>query len=328
MSKILDPARAPAETAPALGVESIQTMEISPTMNRPLKARTATLAALALALTFAGPAAAGLVFTQETTAEGEAAKYLNMTMRTWIDTGGAKMEFLSSGNPIMAAGTYMLIQPDADAMLLVNPKDKTYASLDFSQMMGSMSQMTGGESGGGKRKVADPIVEKLLEEDGGTILGRPTRHFRWRMRYTTTIATGMGLEMETATDQTEDVWVADLKIDPKILRSFEGMGAGVALSEEMQKVVDAAKQTQKGFPLKRIVVATSKTTTTGTGMMAKMMAKSMAKQGGDKPTNTTYVVTELSEEKVPASTFSIPAGYTETEMMAPAMKMPDMSQQH
>jgi len=302
-------------------------------MNRPPQIRFATLPTLStlacvLALALTGPAAAGLVFTQETIAEGEAAKVLNMTMRTWIDTGGAKMEFLSSGNPLMAAGSYMLIQPDADAMLLVNPKDKTYTSLDFSQLLGSMSQMTGGESGGGKRKVADPIVEKLLEEDGGTILGRPTRHFRWRTRYTTRIAAGMGLEMETATDQTEDVWVADLKIDPKILRSFEGMGAGVALPEELQKVVDAAKQTQKGFPLKRIVVATSKTTTTGTGMMAKMMAKSLKNQDGEKPTNTTYVVTELSEEKVPASMFSIPAGYTETEMMAPGMKMPDMNQQH
>jgi len=327
MSEILDPARGRQETAPAPGIESIYSMEISPTMNHPLQARTATLAALALALTLAGPAAAGLVFTQETTAEGEAAKYLNMTMRAWIDTGGMKMEFLSSGNPLMAAGSYMLIQPDADAMLLVNPKDKTYTNFDFNQLMGSMSQMTGGESGGGKREVADPIVEKLFEEDGGTILGRPTRHFRWRTRYTTRIAAGMGLEMETATDQTEDVWVADLKIDPKIMRSFEGMGAGVALPADMQKVVEAAKQTQKGFPLKRVVVATSKTTTTGTGMMAKMMAKSMTNQDGEKPTNTTYVVTELSEEKVPASMFAIPPGYTETEMMAPGMKMPDMKQQ-
>ena len=298
---------------------------LSPIPPARLSLCTALGLALTLMATLVGPASAGLVFTQETTAEGETAKYLNMTIRTWIDAGGAKMEFLSSGNPLMAAGSYMLIQPDADAMLLVNPKEKTYTSLDFSQLMGSMSQMTGSESGGGERKVADPIVEKLLEEDGGTILGRPTRHFRWRTQYTVRIAAGMGIEMETATDQTEDVWVADIKIDPKIMRSFEGMGAGAALPAELQKIVDAAKQTQTGFPLKRIVVATGKTTTTGSGMMAKMMAKSMAKQGGDKPTTTIYQVTELSEEKVPASTFAIPAGYPETEMMAPGMKMPNMN---
>ena len=60
-------------------------------------------------------------------------------------------------------------------------------------------------------------------------------------------------------------------------------------------------------------------------MMAKMMAKSMAKQNDAEPTKTTFEVTELSEEKVPAAAFSIPPGYTETELMAPGMKMPDMN---
>ena len=278
-----------------------------------------------LALCLAVPAVAGIVFTQEIRGEGEAAEFQNMTMRTSIDTGGARMEILASGNPILGAGSYMLIQPDADAMLLVNPKEKTYASLDFGAMMGSMAQVMGSDPNAESRKVADPIVEKFLEEDGGTILGRPTRHFRWRTRYTLTMSPGMGMDMAIATDQTEDVWVADLAIDPKLMRSFEGMGAGAALPADLQKIVDAAKQTQTGFPLKRIVVATSKTEMTGSGMMAKMMAKSMAKQNDAEPTKTTFEVTELSEEKVPAAAFSIPPGYTETELMAPGMKTPDMN---
>ncbi len=281
------------------------------------------LLGLVLALCLAVPAVAGIVFTQEIRGEGEAAEFQNMTMRTSIDTGGAKMEILASGNPMMGAGSYILIQPDADAMLLVNPKEKTYASLDIGAMMGSMSQMMGGsdpnaQQGGVPRKVADPIVEKLLEEDGGTILGRPTRHFRWRTRYTMTMSPGMGMDMAIATDQTEDVWVADLAIDPKLMRSFEGMGAGAALPADLQKIVDAAKQTQTGFPLKRIVVATSKTEMTGSGMMAKMMAKSMAKQNSDKPTTTTFEVTELAEERVPASVFAIPPATPKPSSWRPA----------
>lgn len=296
-------------------------MNSRPQSSHPLR----ILLGLVLALCLALPAFAGIVFTQEIRGEGEAAEFQNMTMRTSIDTGGARMEILASGNPILGAGSYMLIQPDADAMLLVNPKEKTYASLDFGAMMGSMSQVMGSDPNAESRKVADPIVEKLLEEDGGTILGRPTRHFRWRTRYTLTMSPGMGMDMAIATDQTEDVWVTDLAIDPKIMRSFEGMGAGAALPADLQKIVDAAKQTQTGFPLKRIVVATSKTEMTGSGMMAKMMAKSMAKQNDAEPTKTTFEVTELSEEKVPAAAFSIPPGYTETELMAPGMKMPDMN---
>lgn len=290
------------------------------------------LIAVLLSLTLSAPAAqAGVVFTQEVRGEGEAAKFQNMTVRTWIDTGGAKMEIRSSGNPILAAGNYLLIQPDADAMLLVNPEEKSYASLDIGAMMGAMGQMMGGgetDAQAPPKKYPDPVVEKLLEEAGPVMLGRPTKHFRWRTQYTVGMSLPMGMDMEIATDQTEDVWVADIEIDPRILRSFEQMGAGSSLPEGFQKIVEAAKKTQTGFPLKRIVVAKTQSKATGTGMMAKMMAKSAAKQNDEGPQTTTFEVTELSEEKVPASVFSIPAGYTETELMAPGMKMPDMNRQN
>lgn len=291
------------------------------TPRRCTTALTALLLPWALAFGLAAPASAGLVFTQEIKGEGEAAKFQNMTMRSWIDTGGAKMEFVSSANPMMGAGTYLLIQQDADAMLLVNPKEKTYASFDVGQMMGSMGQMMGGQEGI-KMSFSDPIVEKLVEEDGGVLLGRPTRHFRWRTRYTMTMAMPMGMSMVMATDQTQDIWVADIALDARIMRSFENIGAGASLPPEFQKLVEAAKQQQKGFPLKMVTVSSTKST--GTGMMAKMMARS----GSEEPSTSTMVVTELSEERVPASVFAIPAGYTETELMAPSMKMPDMNRQN
>ena len=291
------------------------------TPRRCTTALTALLLPWALAFGLAAPASAGLVFTQEIKGEGEAAKFQNMTMRSWIDTGGAKMEFVSSANPMMGAGTYLLIQQDADAMLLVNPKEKTYASFDVGQMMGSMGQMMGGQEGI-KMSFSDPIVEKLVEEDGGVLLGRPTRHFRWRTRYTMTMAMPMGLSMVMATDQTQDIWVADIALDARIMRSFENIGAGASLPPEFQKLVEAAKQQQKGFPLKMVTVSSTKST--GTGMMAKMMARS----GSEEPSTSTMLVTELSEERVPASVFAIPAGYTETELMAPSMKMPDMNRQN
>ena len=301
-------------------------METTTAMNphtprRCTTALTALLLPWALAFGLAAPASAGLVFTQEIKGEGEAAKFQNMTMRSWIDTGGAKMEFVSSANPMMGAGTYLLIQQDADAMLLVNPKEKTYASFDVGQMMGSMGQMMGGQEGI-KMSFSDPIVEKLVEEDGGVLLGRPTRHFRWRTRYTMTMAMPMGMSMVMATDQTQDIWVADIALDARIMRSFENIGAGASLPPEFQKLVEAAKQQQKGFPLKMVTVSSTKST--GTGMMAKMMARS----GSEEPSTSTMLVTELSEERVPASVFAIPAGYTETELMAPSMKMPDMNRQN
>ena len=186
---------------------------------------------LALWAALAIPAHAGLSFTQEIRGEGDAAKFQNMTMHSWIDAGGAKMEIVSSGNPILTQGSYLLVRPDDDAMLIVNPKEKTYAAFDIGQMMGSMGQMMGGE-GGIKMSFSDPVVEKLVEEDGGLLLGKPTRHFRWRTRYTMTMSMPMGMGMQIATDQTQDVWVADITLDPKIMRSFAGMGAGASLPAE------------------------------------------------------------------------------------------------
>lgn len=289
--------------------------------------RTATLAFLATSV-LSAPAFAGLVFTQEIQGEGEAAKFQNMTMHTSIDTGGAKMEIVSSGSPLLTAGSYLLVRPDDDAMMLVNPKEKTYASFDIAAMMGSMNQMMGGMGGAGgeggiQMSFSDPIVEKLLEEDGGTLLGRATKHYRWRTRYTMTLAMPMGMSMEMATDQTQDVWVADIEIDPKIMRSFASMGTGASLPPEFQKLVEAAQQQQKGFPLKTVTVSSTKST--GKGAMAAMMAR--AAGDGDKPQTSTMTVTELKEESVPASTFAIPAGYSETELTAPGMKMPDMNRQ-
>lgn len=294
-----------------------------------LKNRIAAVALVGIGVfaTTAGPAAAGLVFTQEIRGEGEAAEFQNMKMRTSIDTGGAKMEILSSGNPLLGEGSYILIQPDADAMILVNPKEKSYASLDLGQLMGAMGQMLGGDEAAAEsaKKYPDPVVEKLLEEDGGMLLGRSTKHFRWRTQYTMGMTLPMGMSMEIATDQTEDVWVADIAIDPKILRSFEQMGSRASLPENFQKIIEAAKKTQVGFPLKRVTVAKSQSKATGSGMMAKMMQKSADKQNAAGPQTTTFTVTELSEEKVPASAFAIPPGYTETELMAPGMMMPNMN---
>ncbi|MEO8275593.1 MAG: hypothetical protein ABI639_05195 [Thermoanaerobaculia bacterium] len=290
---------------------------------------TVWLLATAAGVSLAAPATAGIVMRQEVRGEGDAAKYQNMSMRASIDTGGAKMEILSSGNPMMSEGNYMLVRPDDDALLLVNPKDKTYATLDFGAMMGSMSQMMGanGQNGVSMEVKGDPVVEKLLDEDGGQILGRATRHYRWRTRYTVAMNLPMGMSMEIATDQTQDLWTADIAIDPKIMHAFENLAGGGAIPEGLRKLVTAAKVTQKGFPLKVVTVTSSKTTSTGSGPLARMAGGAMAR-ANDQPHTVTMEVKELSEEKVPNSVFAIPAGYTETELLAPGMRMPDMNPQH
>lgn len=279
----------------------------------------------ALLLLAAAPLSAGFVLKQTAKSEGEGG--MNQTTRVSIDTGGAKIEFLDSSNPLIPAGAYMLIQPDNDAMILVNPEKKTYSEFDLAAMTqamsGMMGGMHGGEQGGGEREYTKPVVEKLLEEAGEPILGRPTKHYRYHLKWSMSMSMAPGMALVTENDSIEDTWVTtDIRIDPKMAKNFQGgFSGGMTVPKELEEIVAAQKQMYEGIPLRRIQKGTTKFT--GTGMMA-MMAKQMAKHG-DKPTTTTFEVVELSEEKVPASAFSIPAGYTETEMMSPDMKMPDMN---
>jgi hypothetical protein len=247
-------------------------------------------------------------------------------MRMSADTGGAKIELLNSNNPMMPAGSYLLLRPDDDAMLLVNPEKKTYSEFDLAALSQAMSGLMGGGGGDAPRpEFSEPVVEKLVEEAGEPILGRPTKHFRYHLKWSMTMTMAPGMAMIIENDSIEDSWVTtDLKLDPKIARNFENMGAGMALPKDLEKVVAAQKEVmQGGLPLKRVVKGTTRTT--GTGLMAAMASRMAGNQG---PTTTTFEVVELSEEKIPAAVFAIPAGYTETEMMSPAMKMPDMNRQH
>jgi hypothetical protein len=273
-----------------------------------------------LALAFAAPASAGLTFKQVVSSSGEHG--MNQTVRVSFDTGGARIEFLDSGNPMLPVGGYILMRPDDDAMILVNPKEKTYASFDLAALMGAMRPLMGGAEGGQPmiRSGGKPTIEKLLEEDGGAILGRPTKHVRYHTVTSVVMEIAPGMAMTTETDATEDTWVAEMPLDKKVLRALSSFG-GAAIPEELADLVEAQKELNKGLPMKRVVKSTTRTT--GTGLMA-MMAK-QANAAGDKPTTTTFEIVELLEEKVPASAFAIPAGYTETEILSPGMKMPDMN---
>lgn len=282
---------------------------------------------LAAACLGAGPAHSGLVFTQKSTNSDPEAQGMNMTTRVSIDAGGAKVEFLDTASPLMPKGSYMLMRRDDDVMILVNPEAKTWSEFDLSAMLGAMKPMMqamGQGPGGGEApplKPEKPVIEKLLEEDGGTILGRPTKHFKHRIRSSMVMTMAPGMSMTTTTDSIEDVWMAELPLEPKVVKALSRMNSSVVIPEEFSAFVEAQKALPQGLPMKRVTTSTSETT--GTGMMAAM-AK-MANKGGNKPSTTTIEIVEISEESVPASAFQIPAGYTETELMSPGMAMPDMN---
>jgi hypothetical protein len=247
----------------------------------------------AAAMVLAAPLLAGVVYSAKTTGEGaKGAEMQSSTVRAWVSEGNAKVLFETSENPMTGSGSYLVTRDGGQTIYLVNPDDKTYSKWDLEAMM----QLATGAMKMVNLKITDPKVQKLGEGPGELILGVPTTHYKFRTSY------GMqmkffGMSQSNTIVQDEEIWSAPSLLDA---------GFGIWLRKSPPKTGDAdfdalmksEMQKMSGFPLKRLTV----TTTTD-------------KKGKQETTRTLMEVTELKVQAVPDSTFEIPAGYTETELV-------------
>lgn len=224
-----------------------------------------------------------------------------MHVKGWVDGDNTRVEFYSGEkNSLFADGNYLVTTDGGETVYLVNPKDKTYGEFDMEQMMAMMGQaMAMMEQMGGMFKMEFENVrnEKVLEEPGGSLLGRSTTHYRFNSGYTMSIKM-MGMKQQTTVDSVQDIWATS---------DFDARGFGVWLrpdrnmktgNEEFDKLINTELGKLEGFPLKTVVVSTTTN-----------------KKG--KSTQQTYTneVTVLREESIPGSTFEWPSDYTETEII-------------
>jgi hypothetical protein len=222
----------------------------------------------------------------------------NMEVEGWVSGDKARVNFLESGNPLAKKGDYLITKDGGKSILMVDPEDKTYGAWDMQGLLGMMGGILNGMGPLLKLNFTDPQVEKLADEDGGTLLGLPTRHVRYRTRYSMTIKVlGMGNTSDVVTDQ--DIWTTQRLRDPGLsvwLRS-EPPRTG---NEQLDKLISAGRGEIQGFPLKTVTVSTS----------------TEQKKGRQTVSRSTLEVTQLdASASVPASTFEIPAGYKETQMV-------------
>jgi len=258
-----------------------------------------TAAALLLTLA-AAPALAGIHYKSTTHMENPQARGQqspgDMQVEGWADGSKSRVEVRESGNPILRKGTLLITKDGGKTVYLVNPQEKTYAAWNLEGMLGGMGAMMNGVGALLKIEISDPKVVKNLDEDGGTLLGLPTRHVRYRTSYTMTMKVlGRGNTNDVVIDQ--DLWVA-----PKL----QDLALGIWLrtprtgNEQIDKLIQAESGKLQGIPLKTVSVSTS----------------TDKKRGSTQVTRTTMEVTQLdTAATVAPSSFEIPAGYKETEMM-------------
>ena len=268
--------------------------------------RLLTLTLLAAGLELAAvPCSAGIHYraTQKTWSEGaqgrnNEARNSEIQAEGWVAGNKAKVAFVASnGNPMAQQGTYILTKDGGKTLYLVNPQDQTYAQWDLQGMLGVVGSVMNGMGPLLKIQFTDPKTEKISEEDGGLVAGVPTRHYKYRTTYTTTVKVfGMGNTADVVSDQ--DIWAATKATD---------VGLGVWLraepprtgNKDFDKLLASSAAKFQGFPLKVVTVSTS------------------TQQKGNRQTVThsTLEVTQFdANAAVPASAFEIPAGYKETQI--------------
>jgi hypothetical protein len=250
----------------------------------------------AMFLLAALPSWAGIHYKSVTKTEGAAAG--DIVAEGWVAGDKAKVAFVeSNGNPMAQKGTYILTKDGGKTLYLVNPEDKTYAEWSLQGMLGAVGAIMNGMGPLLKIQFTDPKVQKVSEDDGGTVAGVPTRHYKFRTSYTMTVKVfGMGNTNDVVQEQ--DVWTTTKLSD---------IGLGVWLraepprtgNTEFDKMIASSIPKYDGFPVKMVTVSTT-----------------TAKKGGKTTTTRqTMEVTQLdTSASVPASAFEIPAGYKEAQI--------------
>lgn len=257
-----------------------------------------SIVATALLLAVAVPCSAGIHYKAVTKTQDAASKAGDIQVEGWVSGDNSKVVFLESGgNPVARKGTYFLTRDGGKTLLLVNPEDKTYAEWSLQGMLGTIGAVMNGMGPLLKVQFSDLKVDKISEEDGGLVVGQPTRHYKFRTSYTMLIKVfGMGNPADVVQEQ--DVWATTKLGDAGLgvwLRS-EPPRTGNA---EFDKLLSGESGKFQGFPLKMVTVSTS------------------TQKKGNKSTTTrsTMEVTQLdASASVPASAFEVPAGYEKTEI--------------
>jgi hypothetical protein len=273
----------------------------------------------------------------ETKGEGTQTQVMEST----FDGPNARIAYVEGGDPMMGEGGYMLLR--GNSMYMVNPSTRTYIRMDQAELKAMTDQAKQaqkkneeamGAAGGGGKTLKDFQFEPLADEAGPTMLGFPTRHYKYRLKYkiSESIPGQMaGMTMDETVDRTEEFW----STTEQVIKGATGRGpmagmAGEDVDVELPPEVLEAEKTMssKGFRLKS---STESKETAGMGGAMSKMARiasmgMMSRTEDTTEVRTTTEVLEVRQASVPKETFEVPPGYTESSMMGPGRGMPNLNE--
>jgi hypothetical protein len=219
----------------------------------------AAFAALAR-LAAAPPAVAGIHYTALTRtsisgAEDTPPHTGQVEVDGWAVGPLARIDIRASENPAARAGTYLLSRDAGRRIVLVDPQARTYAPWDLDAMLELVGGVLHGMGPLLKMRFSDLKVERLPEEDGGSVAGLPTRRYRFRISYATEVNV-LGMTTSGSTLIEQDLWITDKLRDAGLgvwLRS-EPPRTG---SDRLDSEIVARIGPLAGYPLRVVTVSTT-----------------------------------------------------------------------
>ncbi len=243
-------------------------------------------------------ASAGHYYEAVTATDDERGGDGQMTVSVWVEGDSTKIEFAEGKETgFFGPGTYMVTRDAGELMYLVNTEDETYSEFDLGQIMNMAGQVMEGMGSMFKIEFTDVHSEKISESPGESILGYSTKHLRFQSGYTMRMAV-MGMKQEQRIEMDQEMWTTsgfDTRAFSVWLRPDKRMGGMI---EGLDEMMETEFSKVDGVPLKSVMHMTT-----------------TDKKGRTTASTSTTEVTVLREESVADSTFEIPAGYQQVELM-------------
>ena len=253
------------------------------------------------------PLFAGITYTAVMKSDMGGTESQTGTIRGWASGHNGKVEFTGAANPMMPSGSYLITRDGARTLILVDAARKTYSKFSVQSMLDASGGMMQSMKTTLKMSFESPKIEKLLDENGGSVAGLPTRHYKYRTTYVMNMEY-MGQARRTTTILEEDVWATTKTLDPAMGLWLKKDPAKTG-DDQLDSLIASEMNKVPGFPLKRVSVTI------------------MESDGTRQTFRSEMEVTRLTVKPVPLSIFRIPATFKEQAPEQPDEHDHSMEQQ-
>ncbi len=226
------------------------------------------LATFAFTFVTSSTAFAGLYYesTNVTRQEGKK-KGDEVLVHAWVDGDKSKVLFVDGDRGMVQEGFYLLTTDGGETLYLVNPQDENYFKWSVDGMFAGLGALMQSMGGMFSIDFSEAHYEKLGEEPGGDVLGRPTRKVTSATSFVMDMKM-LGIKRHDRIESKQEAWITNELTD---------LGLGIWLrnkppatgNEEFDALLQEGWEGMEGFPLKTLT-----TTTTGSKCSGAKTARS------------------------------------------------------